>query len=391
MREPSRTEPARPDSANTEEIGVLRSPALGPALAETLPPSGLLGLIRPTAATEQLSQSPPAASTPTEPATTSFENLERLSALVDRAVRKSGPPPAAPIKAQLSQSPPAASTPTEPATAGLQQLEQLTALVDREVRKSGPISTTPATKSAPIPTVPLTKTAPAAPTAPAPAPAAQAPTAPAAAVPAAQSADDEEPLEAYLSRFMERLTGKQNEPAEPVSKTVPTPSVLPRKSSAPVETPKPAPVWPSDLLTAFPIGAASSSPPAKSTPLPPAPSPAPSPAPAPAPKPAVREPTKPPECRQALTAMREVANENARSAVAEHATLHISGQAKPVLVVATGTSLISSLLAAAAISLNSPACLWASVAVGSVAALAACRFFLLCRQFEATNDYLGDV
>jgi hypothetical protein len=89
--------------------------------------------------------------------------------------------------------------------------------------------------------------------------------------------------------------------------------------------------------------------------------------------------------------MREVANENARSAVAEHATLHISGRARLVLAIATGTSLISSLFAVAAIGLHSRGCLWVSVAVGCTAGLAACRFFLLCRKFQATNVVLGDV
>lgn len=253
----------RPTSASTEQMSAIRSPSL----AETLPPSGLLNLQRqPVAA-------PVPSSTPTEPAVAAPHQLDRLSALVEREVRKLNPAP-----------------------------------VSKSSSLSGP-------SAAPAPSAPATS--------------------------------DEEPLETYLDRFMERLTGKKPEATESVAQTVPGMPVFPRNLA---EAPAPA-----------------------ASPVPAAPPP--------------REPTKPPECRETLSAMRELANENARSAVAHHASIDLSGRAKLALVAAAGFSLFSCGLASAAILMNSRACLWSSAVAGCLAAIVACRFFLLCRQFRPAHVY----
>jgi hypothetical protein len=88
--------------------------------------------------------------------------------------------------------------------------------------------------------------------------------------------------------------------------------------------------------------------------------------------------------------MRELANENARSAVAHHASLDVSGRAKLALVAAASFSFFSCGLATAAIALDSRFCFWSAAVTGCLAAVIACRFFLLCRQFQPTPIGLND-
>jgi hypothetical protein len=192
-------------------------------------------------------------------------------------------------------------------TSAMSQLEQLSALVERAVRKSGPAA----------------ESSPAAPSSS-----------------ASKDAPEEEALETYLDRFMERLTGKKADVAEPVAQTVPgMPAFL-------VQPDRPA------------------QPVAKAPPVLP------------------REPSRPPECRETLTAMRELANHNARSAVAHHATNDLSGRVRLALAAAAGSSLISCGLASAALSFDSRGCLWGSAVAACVAAVVACRFFILCGKFQ---------
>lgn len=250
-----------------------------PGLAETLPPSGLASLAAP------------------------LQRHEANSAAV----------------------PDESSHVTEPANVALQQLDRLSALVDREARKSGP---TPAIAEASAPATSQWE--------------------------AIRDSSNEEPLEAYLDRFMERLVGKKNEAPKKMEQTVPTATSV---MSMPMHATQPVP-QPAGVLA---------------LPSPP------------------REPVKAPECRATMSAMRELANQNARSAVAHYATANLSGRARLALVVAAGMSLTSSGLAAAAIAINSAGCLWGAVVAGIVAAVPACRFFLLCRQFQATNGVVGEV
>jgi hypothetical protein len=140
---------------------------------------------------------------------------------------------------------------------------------------------------------------------------------------------------------MERLTGKKPDASESVAQTVPGMPVFPKNPVVPAPAPPVVQVPPTP-----------------------------------------REPSKPPECRETLSAMRELANENARSAVAHHASIDLSGRAKLALVAAAGFSLFSCSLASAAIMFHSRACLWSSGAAGCLAAIIACRFFLLCRKFQ---------
>jgi hypothetical protein len=242
---------------------VLRSPGL----AETLPPSGLACLSRwPVTQKHATEPAAPGASA-AEPNTVAMNQLDRLAAIVEREVCKSGPTPAA------SPAKPVATTPSAPAVNS-----------------------------------------------------------------------DEEPLETYLDRFMERLTGKKADAAEPVTQTMPGMPVFPQKLAQPAQ-------------------------PVVQTPPP------------------VREPTRPPECRETMAVMRELANQNARSAVAHHATIDLSSRARLALVAATGSSLISCGLATAALALDSRWCLWGSAALGCLAAIVACRFFVLCRKFERNDGF----
>jgi hypothetical protein len=85
-----------------------------------------------------------------------------------------------------------------------------------------------------------------------------------------------------------------------------------------------------------------------------------------------REPSRPPECRETLTAMRELANHNARSAVAHHATNDLSGRVRLALAAAAGSSHSCGLASAArarfaVVPMGIGGC-------GCVAAVVACRF-----------------
>jgi hypothetical protein len=149
----------------------------------------------------------------------------------------------------------------------------------------------------------------------------------------AAESQEEEPLEAYLEQLMQRLINNRAQTTKEYS------------PAAPARTPS---------------GPAPSAPPAE--PAPP------------------REPTRPPECREQLSAMREVANQSARVAVDQHARRSLSDKSCSAFIAAAAASLLSCGLAAAAVACDLP---WAgrAAALAGLAALALTyRFFALRRQ-----------
>ena len=141
---------------------------------------------------------------------------------------------------------------------------------------------------------------------------------------------DEEALQTYLNQFMERMTGKKAEPTPELASTSPW------VASAPVQPPT-----------------------EKTTP---------------------REPSRPPECRDQLTAMRELANQNARGAVAEHACRDLSSKICMAFLGAATVSFISSCLAVTALRMGQPWAIGGCGATFAVALLLTCRFFGLCQK-----------
>ena len=191
----------------------------------------------------------------------------------------------------------------------LRQLDRLTALVEEQLRKSNPARTAPKKTTSPPPT-------------------------------ASSVRAEEESLQLYLDRFMERVTGKK-----------------------PDATPEPA---------AEPVAAAAPS----LAPI------APAEPPQPAESPQPREPVRPPECREKMAAMRDVANQNARTAMA----VHTGGQwrkAQTAGLLAVSASFVSSICAATSLIRPVPGAIEVAAAAGLVALFLACRFFLQCRQMAA--------
>jgi len=200
--------------------------------------------------------------------------------------------------------------PTDSHTDHLQQLEKFSALLDEELRKSDPAART---KSTP------------------PEPAANA---------------DEESLQTYLDRFMERVTGKKAEAPEP---TQPLPVTRPiaqpasaTSATTPVAMPdaKPGPTQP-------------------------------------------REPSRAPECRERMAAMRDLANENARSAMNIHAGRHQWRRTKAALILATAATTISSALAVWNLATAAPGTAESAACIGLIAAYLACRFYWRSRSLAA--------
>ena len=219
------------------------------------------------------------------------------------AVTEPVPPLAPPIEAPAE----ATKYDSEP----LRQLEGLSALVEQELRKSRP------------------RLAGDPPPSPEPAP----------------SADDES-LQSYLDRFMERVTGKKPDPVEPFAALRPAPTGL--QPSAPSAPQKPEP-----------------------------------PAAAPAPQP--REPARPPEGREMLAAMRDLANENVRSAMATHAGRHHWTAMRVTFFTTVAASAISSICAIGSLAAAAPGTVEGAVCAGLIALLMACRFFLQCGRLSATS------
>ena len=217
----------------------------------------------------------------------------------------------------------------------LRELERLSAQIEQELRKSNPAYR-------PVPVQPE---------------------------PPAEAA--EEPLELYLERFMERVTGKKlDTPTTPAAPPVAaTPSPV-----APQAAPEPA-----ARRTALP--AKDLVPTTKHTERPAIASPAP-PAAAALPP---RESSRPPERREQLAAMRDLANESTRSAFAEHAGRKQWQEAHIAFMTAMAASIFSSLYAVWHMATGAPGAIQSAVCAGLLAALLACRFFLRCRQLCGTT------
>lgn len=155
---------------------------------------------------------------------------------------------------------------------------------------------------------------------------------------------EEESLQSYLDQFMERLTGKKNEPA-----------------------PSPRPE-PAETLASFPVPFQT---PAEDLPEP-------------------RELARPPECREQLSAMRELANENARSAVALRVSLNLLHKTRRAFQIAAAISICSSALAVVAIVTSAPGMLLAAVAT-SVVTLVPTGCFLVASRQLARSTQIQDV
>jgi hypothetical protein len=139
---------------------------------------------------------------------------------------------------------------------------------------------------------------------------------------------DAESLESYLGRFMERMTGKKpGEAASTNTETIPLPPSV------------------TEVMEFQP-----------------------------------REPSPPPERREQLTALRELANQNARNAVILHSCRSLRGKARLVFVAAAGLSLISSGLAAVTLVQPSSGAQVASFFTCGLALILSCGFFGLCRR-----------
>jgi hypothetical protein len=232
------------------------------------------------------------------------EPMQGVAVDPGRAVTEPAPPIAPPIEAPTE----ATKYDSEP----LRQLEGLSALVEQELRKSRP------------------RLPGDAPPSPEPAPTA-----------------DEESLQSYLDRFMERVTGKKPDPVEPLAALKPSP--VARQASTPI--------------------------PARSgEPKAPAPQ-----------SPQQREPARPPERRETLAAMRDLANENARSAMATHEGRHHWVTMRMTFLTTVAASAISSICAIGSLVAAAPGTTEGAVCAGLIALLMACRFFLQCGRLTATS------
>lgn len=144
---------------------------------------------------------------------------------------------------------------------------------------------------------------------------------------------DEEALQAYLNQFMERMTGKKAETPPELALTSAWPASAPVQAvQAPAETASP------------------------------------------------REPSRPPECRDQLAAMRELANKNARDAVAEHACRGLSSKIRMTFLGAAVVSVFSSCLAVLALQESHHWAVGAAGATFAVGLLLACRLYGLCQK-----------
>ncbi len=154
----------------------------------------------------------------------------------------------------------------------------------------------------------------------------------------------EESLQSYLDRFMERVTGKKPDPVEPLAALRPVPP--PRPAAAPV---------------AAPIEERRASPQQP------------------------REPARPPERRETLAAMRDLANQNARSAMATHEGRHHWATMRMTFLTTLAASAISSICAVGSLVADAPGTAESAVCAGMIALLMACRFFLQCGRLSATS------
>jgi hypothetical protein len=294
VTEPALTQVYLPQSHLTELA--ITQPLVAPTIvADTLPAGVTVAETVPAHAT------PPAAAAPVA---APVIEIEPIAAVIDVEQPAANEPP--PQEALDDVRPPTDSEP-------LRQIDRLTALVEQELRKSNPAFARAAT------------------------------------TPDLPPSAEEESLQSYLDRFMERVTGKRPDP--------------PPAAEEPAPEAEPAPA-------------------ADSTPEAAADAPAEIPAPPPA-APQAREPAKPPECRQSLAAMRDLANENARWAVASHASRNLLRQAQLTMLAAGASSLVSTACAAWHLATGMPGALEGAVCAGILAGLLSCRFFLRCRRLTA--------
>ena len=231
--------------------------------------------------------------------------------------------PAAPAKSAQSLASERAAAVDERAQALLADLERVTSAVQHEL-------------ATPMPTVPIP-----------------------AVKQEAEPVADCESLEAYLERFMERMTGK--------------------KTAAP---PAPEPSSPAATLAAMAATQPLPRTPQVTEVIPPAP-----PA-SPALPPPPREPAPPPERREQIAALRQVANQNARNAVILHDCHALKIQSQALLAGALGASCLSSGLALLALVGQSPGARVAAVVICLLALVLSCGFCGLYRRLRGRAGQL---
>ncbi len=146
---------------------------------------------------------------------------------------------------------------------------------------------------------------------------------------------DEECLESYLQRYMQQLTGKKQEPA--VTATAPTQQQAEETSAEEIKQPP-------------------------------------------------RQPAQAPEDRLQITAMRELANDSARRAVAASNNSQLFDKTGGSYLMTKIVSLVSMVLVVSYFWTHSTMALTSGTATFGVALLSACRFALLCR----TNVQSGE-
>jgi hypothetical protein len=164
----------------------------------------------------------------------------------------------------------------------------------------------------------------------------------------AEQVADCESLETYLERFMERMTGKKAAapPAHEPSSPAATLAAMAATQPLP-RTPQVTEVIPSP-------------------PLPPPP----------------REPAPAPERREQLTALRQVANQNARNAVILHDCQALMIQSRALLAAALGASCLSSGLAIVALVGQSSGARVAAVVTCLLGLVLSCGFCGLYRRLR---------
>jgi hypothetical protein len=149
----------------------------------------------------------------------------------------------------------------------------------------------------------------------------------------AAAPEDEECLESYLQRYMQQLTGKSAEnPAEkPSAVTQPAVTPISEQTSEPETAPQ-------------------------------------------------RQPAQAPEDRLRITAMRELANDSARRAMAESTQIQVVVKTRTTYLAAKALSLVSSTLAVAYLPTKSTVALVCATAFFGIACMLGLRFVGLCRK-----------
>jgi hypothetical protein len=223
-------------------------------------------------------------------------------------------------------------------TLELSQLEALSALMEAELRKSDPLAATVPVESSPPP--------------------------------APSATSDEESLQTYLDRFMERVTGKKPD-------GVPPPAV---QSHAPVTRPVPAQPIASQPIASQPISSPTIPP--ISQPIIRPSQPIAGAAPPPSAPPQTREPVRAPERPEQMAAMRDLANENLRTAMNAHADRQWR-RTKAAFLLATAATTISSMLAIWNLLAAAPGTAESAACTGLIAVYLACRFYWRSRSLAA--------